>query len=279
MPVRGVPAQGRAHRVQQYQQAAAARVNHAGIGQHVELLGGLVQCDGGGIGGGEDHVGQVGTVGGDVLGGARSLLQHRDDGAGHGFAHRRDGQSDGMAQRGAEDGAIDVGQRPAAVGGCGGGDVGEPAQDLGQDDARIAACAVQRATCQRGGDLRNVIGAGLRVGLLPRRTHREQHVCPGVGVSDREHVESVDLVGVRNQVADRGMGPVPQGGGIQPSSHPHLQPSRAAVGASLASAGDNTDHNDRALLMPVDAILVIPSAAGILVRLSGHPCGCWPPKY
>ena len=77
-----------AHRVQQYQQPAAAGVHHAGLGQHVELPGGLVECDGRGVGGREHHIGQVRAVVGSVLGGARRVLQHRDDGAGNGLAHR-----------------------------------------------------------------------------------------------------------------------------------------------------------------------------------------------
>ena len=137
----------------------------------------------------------------------------------------RDDQADRVPQRGAEKGAVDVGQHPAPVGGRRGGDVGEAAQNLRQDDARVAPRALQRAAGQRGGDLDHVVDAGQRVGLRPRRTHGEQHVCAGVGVGDREHVEAVDLVGVGDEVADGGVGPVPQGGGVEPPSrHAHLQP-------------------------------------------------------
>jgi large subunit ribosomal protein L28 len=46
------------------------------------------------------------------------------------------------------------------------------------------------------------------------------------------------------------------------------------VGASLATVADRL----RTTFVPVDAFLVIHAAAGILVRLSGHPPGRWPPK-
>ena len=58
----------------------------------------------------------------------------------------------------------------------------------------------------------------------------------GVGVGDRENVESVDLVGVGDQVADGSVRPVPEGGGIEPSSrHAHLQPALAAPAYSSMS--------------------------------------------
>ena len=71
---------------------------------------------------------------------------------------------------------------------------------------------------QRDGDLCHVAAVAVRVGLRPRRTHREQHVRPGVGICHREYVEPIDLVGVGNEVADGGVCPVPQGGGIEPPS-------------------------------------------------------------
>jgi hypothetical protein len=124
-----------------------------------------------------------------------------------------------------ENATVDVGQRFAAVRGGGRDDIGQAAKDLRQDDSGVATRAVQRAGGQRGSDLCDVVAVGFGVGLGPRRTHREQHVCPGIGVGNREHVKPIDLVGVRNEIADGGVCPVPQGGGVEPPSrHRNLPP-------------------------------------------------------
>ena len=108
------------------------------------------------------------------------------------------------------------GSSPAGVGGRVRGDVGDTAQDLGQDHAGVApgAVAARRPTA-RGDQCDARRRTRLGVGLGQRRTHGEQHVRPGVGVGDRENVEPVDLVDVGDQVADGGVRPVPQGRGVQ----------------------------------------------------------------
>ena len=134
-----------------------------------------------------------------------------------------------MPQCGSEQGAADVGEHPAPVGGRRCGDVGEAAQNLGQDDAGVPPRALQCTASQRGGDLDHVVRRCQSVGLRPCRTHGEQHVCSGVSVRDREHIEAVDLVGVGDEVADGGVRPVPQSGGVEPPiRHAHLQPDVAA---------------------------------------------------
>ena len=67
-----------------------------------------------------------------------------------------------MTQRGGEDPAVDLGQRLAAVGGRGDGDIGEPPQDLRQDDAGVAARTVQCARGERGRHQGHVVDAGAR---------------------------------------------------------------------------------------------------------------------
>ena len=122
-----------------------------------------------------------------------------------------------------------------------------------------APAASAAATCG------HVAAAVERVGLRPGRTHGEQHVCPGVGVGDREHVEPVDLVGVGDQVADGGVCPVPQGGGVEPPSRPshtsHPPCRTSLAGASLAKPSHHwlTAHGH--WFAPVDSVLVIACAA------------------
>ncbi len=48
--------------VEQHEQAAATGIDHAGIGEHVELLDGLVECDHRRIRRCGDHAAEVGTV-------------------------------------------------------------------------------------------------------------------------------------------------------------------------------------------------------------------------
>lgn len=87
-------------RVEKDQQAAPARIDHAGIGQHGELIGGALERRGGGVSRCGQRAGQPGAVGGPMLDRVGGGLQHRDDGAvDHLAAHRRDDQSDAVAQR------------------------------------------------------------------------------------------------------------------------------------------------------------------------------------
>jgi hypothetical protein len=69
----------RPQRVEKDQQTAATGVDHAGVTQHVKLLGCLLQRDHRGVGGGGDRLGQP-------LPGVRGLL----DGLTGGFQHRDD---------------------------------------------------------------------------------------------------------------------------------------------------------------------------------------------
>ena len=155
-PLRRVAGQRRGHRVEEDQQAPPSRVDHAGLGEHVELLGGLLQGDRCCFGCRSDDGHEVRAVARRILGSGGGGLQDRDDGAGHRLAHRGDRQADGMPQRGAQDRAVDVGEIAVALVGRLGGDVGEAAQDLRQDDARVAAGALQRALGERGGHRHHV---------------------------------------------------------------------------------------------------------------------------
>ena len=208
---RRVPGHDLAQRVEQHQQAATTGVDHARIGEHVKLLDGLVERDHCRVRSGDHHPGEIGTIGAGILGRFCGGPQHRHDGARHRFAHRCDDQTDRVAQRGGEDDAVDIGQFAAPLGGGFRSDVGQSAQDLGQDHPGVAPGAVQRAVGQGRCHPRHVVTAGRGVRLSPGRTHGEQHVRSGVGVRDRENVQPVDLVGVGDQVTNRGVGPIPQG--------------------------------------------------------------------
>jgi hypothetical protein len=72
---------------------------------------------------------------------------------------------------------------------------GHPAEDLGRDDARIAACPHQRAEADRA---RNPLqrGFGHAFRLVECRADGGEHVGPGVAVRHRVDVEAVDLVDV-----------------------------------------------------------------------------------
>ena len=130
-----------------------------------------------------------------------------------------------MAQCGGKHDAVDLDQPAATLCGGLGGDVGQAAQDLRQDHPGVAARALQRAVGQGRGHVCHVTAPCGRVCLRPCRAHREQHVDSGVGVGDGEDVQPVDLVGVGDQVIDRGVGPIPQGWGIQPPTRlGHLSP-------------------------------------------------------
>src|SRR6185312_3507121 len=68
------------------------------------------------------------------------------------------------------------------------------------------------------------------LGLRPGRAHREEHVGTGISVCDGEHVQPVDLVGVRNQVADGGVGPFTQARCVQrPTRLGHQSPTSHSV--------------------------------------------------
>ena len=77
--------------------------------------------------------------------------------------------------------------------------LGHASEDLGSDDAGVAARAHQRPVADRLGDAIGVlVGHGLRLGQCG--ADRGQHVAARVAVRDREDVEGVDLVDVRGKV-------------------------------------------------------------------------------
>ena len=131
----------RAQSVEQNQQPATAGVDHAGLAEHVELLGGLLQRDHRGLTGGNDRLRQPRVR--RFFDGLTGGFEHRDDRSlDLPAAHRGDDQIDPAVQRLAEQRGVDVVQFAAGLGGRVSGDVGDTTQDLRQDHPGIAARAV-----------------------------------------------------------------------------------------------------------------------------------------
>ena len=236
MALRGVPGDRAGQGIEQDQQSAAARIDHPGLGQHRELVGGPVQGGRGGLTGCAERIGQARALVGPAFDGLGRSLQHRDHRARHQLAaHRRDHQRDRVPQRSAQQGRVHVGQ----IGGGGrfGRRVRQRLQNLGQDHPGVTAGPVRRPLGQCGGHIGNVPGRGGRLDPSQRRTHGEQHVRAGVGVCDGKHVQPVDLIGMGQQVPDGGMSPVVQGCSVQPPLRHHRL--RSSPGVSLARAGDS----------------------------------------
>ena len=125
--------QGGGQRVKQHHQSASAGVDHPEFGEHAELFGRLLERGDGGVRGGDHSVGQIVAIGGAMFGSGRGGVQHRHDGARYLLAHRAHDEAHRVAQAGAEDHRVDVGELVPGVGRRGRRHVGQPAQYLRQD--------------------------------------------------------------------------------------------------------------------------------------------------
>ena len=95
--------------------------------------------------------------------------------------------------------------------------IGERAQDLGQDDAGVAARAHKRPTADRARD-----GGRLGRRAVERRDdgfHRHHEVRPGVRVRDREDVGGVDRRPRRAQIIERRNDGSPERAGVKNRAH------------------------------------------------------------
>ncbi len=81
--------------------------------------------------------------------------------------------------------------------------LGEAAEDLREDDARVAAGAHEGAEADRGGDAVRLLPADALT-LLEGGADGGEHVRAGVAVRDGVDVERVELVDVRLDRRDRG---------------------------------------------------------------------------
>ena len=172
--------------------AVATGVHHAVLLQHGKQLGRALHA---GIrlldDVGQRLIGRHLLLAG-ILGGGSGVLQHGEDGALDGLAHRVErhvlglcqGRLDGLGANGVE-----------AVGAF-----AQTAQDLRGDDAGVAARAHERA----GGDGLADLGGGSADGQLGQACNdgfqRQRHVRAGVAIGHGEDVETVDLVFARAEV-------------------------------------------------------------------------------
>ena len=169
------------HALEHHHDALTARVHHAGLFQHGQLVGGVLQS---------------GLTGGHHLG-PQALLVHV--GAGGGLLGGQPGDGEDGALGGLHDrlvGGLHAHlQRRGQVGGGGGGlalqRLGKAAEQKAGDNAGVAAGAPQHGG---GGGLAGLAhGAVVRQGLqlTAGGAHRHAHVGAGIAIGDREHVQLV----------------------------------------------------------------------------------------
>lgn len=208
-------------RLQQYDDAAPARVDDAGPAQCGELFRGADQGLARGVGGGARGPGGAAAADrrGAVGGGAHDGQHRALDGPGD----RAVAEVGGPAQRVGERVTVELGGRHQRL--------GEAAQELAEDDAGVAAGAEQGAVGERldRTGRAHVGQVVIAVVALAERTagrlEGEEQVGAGVGVRDREDVERVDLLTRAAERGERRDGPVADGRAI----HQLLQRIRHAV--------------------------------------------------
>ena len=195
----------------------AAGVHHAGLAQDREQLRPLLHRLLAGVDRPLQDLGQRGVLGGvvdvgrqpglghvgDLRGQAvRHLAHHGEDRALGRVADRLVGPVGGASQGGADQ------DRVHELARAGDQLLGGAADELGEDDAAVAAGSQQRRARHRLDDLlaadlvHRALAALARqaVELGQHRAHGEDHVVAGVAVGHREDVEVVDLLAARLEV-------------------------------------------------------------------------------
>ena len=210
---------GRHQRVEHQAESGAAGVDHAGVPEDGELVGGGLQGDAGAVGGGPDDGRQFRRTG--VDGGDRGVGTRAGDGEEGALLRVGDRRvrGDGGLLEGAGEGGTVGGGLPGQL-------VGETAEELGEDGAGVAPGAEHGAAGEdRPGRLR---GAGaLAVELGDGRLGGEEQVGAGVAVGDREDVEVVEPAAELGQDVDRGSVPLTDRGVIQRLQHGRRVPMRS----------------------------------------------------
>ena len=200
-------------------EAEAAGVDHAGLAQHGQQVraaahGALPRVERAlehlgeqrvlalvGVALRQPRLGHVRELGGDAV---RHLAHDGEDRALGRLAHRVVGPVGRARHGGADEHGVDelAGARRELLGG--------PADQLGEDDAGVAAGAEQR----RAGDgVDDLVAADLvdlalarqAVELVEHGAQRERHVVARVAVGDREDVEVVDLLPPALQLGERAL--------------------------------------------------------------------------
>ena len=178
----------RAPALEDRQQALSAGVDHARLLERREHVRRLFQN---GLAAADhlvEHLGHGTRLFGHIA--LCVLSNHADDG--------EDGALLGLHDRlvrGVRAGAQAPGKRLRVDGVAALDAAGEAAQDLGEDDAGVAARALERAARSQAGQLGRA-GDVLRRNLLHRGFHRQGHVGARVAVRHGEHVQRVDRLAV-----------------------------------------------------------------------------------
>ena len=211
-------AQGRDDAGEDHGEAEAAGVDHARLAQDGQQV--RPAADGGlpGVERALEHLGDqrvlavgldllreprllhVGQLGGDAVG------HLADDGEDRALGRLADGVVGAVGRAGhggADQHGVDQLARPR------GQLLGRAADQLGEDDAGVAAGAEQRGPGDAVDDLvaADVVqrDAGEAVELVEHGAQRQRHVVPRVAVGDREHVEVVDLLAACLELGQRAL--------------------------------------------------------------------------
>ena len=167
-------------------EAEAAGVHHAVLLEHGQQIGGaLHRC----VRLGHDGIESLLSGKPLLLGVPRRcgrIAQHREDSALHGLAHSLEGHFHGLGEGGGNRCGVEDVVALAAL--------AQAAQDLGGDDAGVAAGSHERAG---GNGLAHLVRAGAD-GEVGHVTHHaldgQRHVRARVAVGHGEHVQAVDLL-------------------------------------------------------------------------------------
>ncbi len=196
-------------------EAAPPGVDHARAAEHLELVGRAGERVRGRVGGGGDEglEARARTEPGDGVGGRPCDGEHGPLArVGHGGV----GGVGGPTERGDED--LVVGQDARRVL-HGRERLGEPPDELAQDDPGVAAGTEQGAVGEAADDAAQVEVVVDLVQVRRGRLEREEQVRTGVAVRHREHVEGVDLGPVAAEPRQAEVRPTPDPGRVEVLEH------------------------------------------------------------
>ena len=178
----------------QFDEALRAGIDHVRLAQHLELKRGLRERRAGGRDAvAQDRTEVVHPVLARALHGLRECREHRQDRALARLAQTVAGILGPATHARGKVSRVDPGEVTHAI--------AQAEEELRQDRAGIAACAVERGVSHARERL-----AGVAVGRLAQGTehgvHREREVGAGVAVGHREHVDLVQVFLARQQPQD-----------------------------------------------------------------------------
>ncbi len=205
--------------VEDHHEAAAAGVHDPGAGERLELLGRAGERVARGVGRSRDEADEAGA-GPERRHGVGGGPRDREDRALLGLGDRGVRRVGGLAEGVDEHGLLVVGELVGT-----GERLGEPADELAEDDPGVAAGAEQGAVGEGADGVAQVEArAGVRESCGGGLEGQEQ-VGARVAVRHREHVERVDLGPVASEGLEAEVGPAPDPGGVEALEHGVAAPS------------------------------------------------------